>query len=124
MPLVQLVEHVGGVVGRHFRDDLGGLVRVKVFEDVDRHLLIKFGQRLGRLVSREMAQQATLFLQAQVLNVVRHVRRVRVIRIPVFHVFHAARQRLLADSFRVPGGLIRRRFLFEGRIRHRHLLLA
>ncbi len=68
--LVQFVQHVGRVVGRHLGQDLGGHVGVEVFQQVDAHVLVKLGQGVSGVLGGQVAQHAHLAFQRKVLQMV------------------------------------------------------
>ena len=73
--LIQFVQHVGGVVRRHFGDDLGGHVGVQIFQHVHGHVAVQLGQGLGGILRGHVAQGADLLFQAQIFQMIGHVRR-------------------------------------------------
>ena len=144
VPFFQLVQNVGGIVGRHLGDDLGGLVGIEVFQNVDGDFLIKLGEGLGRFVGRQMAEQANLLLEAQVFQMLGHVSRVGILGFAVFQILNALGEGTLAGIVGRPVAFPPRRFpvffppfllrapryavrgclfLFGGRIRHGPILL-
>lgn len=82
--LVQFVQHVGGVVGRHLGDNLGGYVIVQIFQHVHGHVLVQFGQRLGGVFLGHAAQGADLLFETQILKMIGHVSRMHELGIGVF----------------------------------------
>ncbi len=60
----QLVQNVGRVVPIHLRYDFGGKVCIQVFQNISRHMILKFGNGVGRVFPGQMAYRVPAFLRA------------------------------------------------------------
>ena len=98
----ELVEHVGGLVGRHLLDDVGGLLRLERLEDAHLHVGIDLRQRLPRHLFVDGLEDRAALVGPEVLDDVGDVGRVQRLEEPVGDVQPESPLRVRLDD--VAGG--------------------